>query len=503
MKYTSTRSDEVCVSFEEALCSGYSSKDGGLFVPERLPSIDIPTLSTWSKFSFSELAYNILRLFISPAEISDAELDSICDASFRQGFDETLESTVPVKKIGQMYVAELFHGPTQCFKDLGMRVVVKMLSHFATKSNRSITLLVSTTGDTGPAACQAVSDANNRLMTLLVHYPNNQISAYQRKQLTTANSPYVHVVSFEGGGDDMDEPIKRILASSGYLQDSPFFVCGVNSFNIGRPLAQIVHFFWTYFRVVELQGLEIGSLIDIVIPTGAMGNVTGAMMAKKMGLPFRKLCTGVNINDIVHRTIQNGKFYKSANMEKTMSEAINVQVPYNFERILYYLTNNGDHQLVKSWMEQMEDTQKLDIESSILTKLQATFSSARVSDQEMCDTMVYLKEKFDYTVDPHTAVAVNAATKLGYRIDDGTNEIPFAVLSTASPCKFEEVVTSALGKLVWEDYKKNHYPKKALEIEIKVEQPPTIYQWKDGLSLEEVQKQWEQQARDLIIEEFL
>ena len=94
MKYTSTRNDKVCVSFEEALCSGYSSKDGGLFVPERLPSLDIPTLSAWSKFSFSELAYNILRLFISPAEISDAELDSICDASFRQGFDETLESTV-------------------------------------------------------------------------------------------------------------------------------------------------------------------------------------------------------------------------------------------------------------------------------------------------------------------------------------------------------------------------------------------------------------------------
>jgi threonine synthase len=201
-----------------------------------------------------------MRMFISIDEISDEDLGMICFNSFEKGFllkDSDLksddESIIPVVRVGdKTFVAELFHGPTFCFKDFGMRAVVNILSHFATKRNKHITLLVSTTGDTGPAAVQAVSDAANPLLNLLVHYPDGQISSLQRRQLTTVQSPNVHVVAFQGGGDDMDAPIKNILSSSRNEKDATLsgsqndytehLLCGINSYNIGRPLFQMVHF---------------------------------------------------------------------------------------------------------------------------------------------------------------------------------------------------------------------------------------------------------------------
>jgi threonine synthase len=270
MRYTSTRDSSISCTFEEAICSGYAP-DGGLFVPESLPTISKEDLQDWSQLKFPALVERVLRLFVSVQEISDTHLQEICQASFA-GFPDP---SIPVQRLHpNFYVAELFHGPTFCFKDLGMRVVVAMLSHFATLRKKRITLLVSTTGDTGPAAVQAVSDANNRYLTILVHYPDGQVSDFQRKQMTTITSPYVHVVTFEGGGDDMDAPIKRMLTN--HRSSDGGLWTGINSYNIGRPLVQMVHFFWTYLRVAEREGFEVGDpdqTLDIILPTGAMGNI--------------------------------------------------------------------------------------------------------------------------------------------------------------------------------------------------------------------------------------
>lgn len=528
MRYTSTRNSSLSVSFEEALCSGYAP-DGGLFVPECLPKIDASTLKAWSLISsYPELAAKILRLFVSRDEISDEDLFQICKNSFSAfGYDKEEEkeeeeednhrgrdcdgsNILPVKKIGQSaYLVELFHGPTFCFKDFGMRVVVNMLSYFATKRQQAITLIVSTTGDTGPAAVQAVSDADNTLLTLLVHFPKGQISAFQRKQLTTVNSPRVHVVAFEGGGGDMDLPIKNILASSGHGKgkNSPSgnVVCGVNSYNIGRPLVQLVHFVWTYLKVSEQEYIEMGDeckTVDVVLPTGAMGNMAGGFMAKKMGVPIGKLCAGVNVNDITHRAIQKGEFHKSAKMEKTLSDAINIQVPYNFERILFYLSD-CNHVQVREWMKIMEETNKLTLEGVWLKKLQTDFSSARITDEEMCKTLREVYDKFKYLVDPHTAVAIAAGAKNGYHLHHNTSGLPFAILSTASPCKFDESVTAALGKEFWERYVQDQFPTRAKAILSKSECEPTIYEQSDGLKLEETQQIWEEKSRNLIRTIFL
>lgn len=497
MRYISTRDASISCTFEEAVCSGYAP-DGGLFVPESLPLIDATTLQEFSSLSFPELAAKIMRMFISHEEVPEENLKEICKKSFVDTFDlQAGESIIPIVKIGDAHMVELFHGPTFCFKDFGMQAVIHFLSFFSNRRNKKIKMIVSTTGDTGPACVAAVSAAANPNLTLLVHFPKGQISAFQRKQMTTLNSPYVQVASFEGGGDDMDLPIKNILKEKHH----DFDFCGVNSYNIGRPLIQMIHFVWTYLRVAEENEINLGDKsrpVDIIIPTGAMGNIAAAYMIKKCGLPIGKLCAGVNINDITDRVIQSGKFHKSKRMEKTLSEAINIQVPYNFERLLYYLSDQN-HSIVNTWMKKMEDTSKLDLDDIWIKRLQNDFSSAKITDEEMCESIVKAKDVYNYFIDPHTAVALSAAEKLGYHLKGGSNsKHPFAILCTASPCKFEESVTIALGKEGWNRYKESEFPKRATDIIAKTEINPIEYLLPDGMTIEEVQPLWEKQARDLM-----
>lgn len=504
MRYTSTRSRSVSVSFETAICTGYAS-DGGLYVPESIPSITADALCKWSNLSYPNLAFAILRLFIAKDEITDEELRSIC-ASAMQAFDDP-DQAIPVVEVGTtMYVAELFRGPTFCFKDLGMRVLIGLLSHFTSEgSGKNMTLLVSTTGDTGPAAVQAVADVNNPRLSLLVHYPMGQISDFQRRQLTTVTSDRVKVVAYQGGGDDMDLPIKRILSSA---PDDKVWT-GVNSYNIGRPLMQLVHYVWTYLRVVEREAAKRGAACDytqevaFVIPTGAMGNIAGGYMAKQMGLPIRKLVAAVNANDASHRVIQHGELRKLP-MIKTLSEAMNVQIPYNLERLLFYCTGQ-DHALIASWMKQVDSSDCLDL-SSWLDRLQEDFASATASDEQVCAAISSALATHQYCIDPHTAVGWCAAEQLGYYTTAAEAEsssaslgCPAVLLATASPCKFQNAYATALGPDGWTAYTASpQYPAGARRILEGEELPPAIY--KAESTLEASQRAWEVYARDLIRE---
>lgn len=284
------------------------------------------------------------RIFISADEVGDDDLRDIVANSYPvEEFDDN--SFVPVKRLGSSgaggaYIAELFHGPTYCFKDLGMMPVINFLSFFASRANRPTTLLVSTTGDTGPAAVHAVNRASNPLLTILVHYPDGQISDFQRRQLTTIESRFVKVgkspcsflrqlltrhftsASFEGGGDDMDLPIKETLLENDEAKSGRKFT-GINSYNIGRPLAQMVHFVWIYFRVAEQLGIRPGDAsrpIDMVIPTGAMGNITALYLTKRLGLPVGFMCAGTNINGRT-RLVQRG-LYSSLKPSHTLKRLL-------------------------------------------------------------------------------------------------------------------------------------------------------------------------------------
>ena len=238
MRYISTRGSrsESC-TFQEAILGGYAS-DKGLYVPEEVPHIEREVLTRWSSLTYIDLATEILSLFVT--EIPKADIRQICKQSY-EDFDEPVVPIVELKS-KSLFVSELFHGPTFCFKDLGLRTLINFIAYFANKRNQHITLLVATTGDTGPAAVQAVQDSACDLLSILVHYPKGQISDFQRKQLTTVDSARVKIVEFEGTGDDMDVPIKDITSDKSIANTDTRMICGINSFNIGRPLAQMAHF---------------------------------------------------------------------------------------------------------------------------------------------------------------------------------------------------------------------------------------------------------------------
>eukprot|EP00931_Biecheleriopsis_adriatica_P093384 TRINITY_DN6712_c0_g1_i1.p1 TRINITY_DN6712_c0_g1~~TRINITY_DN6712_c0_g1_i1.p1 ORF type:complete len:449 (+),score=87.46 TRINITY_DN6712_c0_g1_i1:3-1349(+) len=396
MRFCSTRGGVKGATFEEALSKGYAP-DGGLYVPEQLPRLSAEQLQAWRKLDFPSLAEELIRLFTGE-EMSAAELTDTVRGSFKSFSHPEIVPLVQLesksdgngesakKKLRKgdapVFIAELFHGPTFCFKDLGQQVLIRLIARFAERRGQQRTFLVSTTGDTGPAAMRAIADAGSANLRIIVFFPEGQISELQRRQMTTTSSgARARVVSFEGGGDDMDLPLKRLSADRNFAERHG--LCGINSYNLGRPVAQLTHYFWSYFRALDRLGGDIGMSVDIVLPSGALGNMTAAFMSRQMGLPIRRIVAGVNANDITHRTISRGEFHRSAHMEKTLSDAINIQVPYNMERIFYYITGE-DASLVNSWMTEMESSGRLTLSSEWLQRLQAVFGSARVDDAAMC-----------------------------------------------------------------------------------------------------------------------
>jgi len=496
MRYHSTRGGASGTTFATAIQTGYAP-DGGLFVPETLPQIDLHELESWRNLDFPSLAEALLRKFIGHAELSQADLHSIIQGCYE---DFAQVEKVPVRRLGSFYVAELFHGPTYCFKDLGQQPLIRLLAHFAKKNRTNHTLLVSTTGDTGPAAMQAVSDANTSNIRMICFYPEGQISNLQRRQMTTLKSANAEVVAFQGGGDDMDLPLKRMAADAEFAKK--FGLCGINSYNIARPLAQMPHYFWTYFRVLDQLTLTVGAPIDMVIPTGAMGNIAAGTLSRLCGLPIRHLVAGVNANDIVDRAFRMGEFHRSDAMEKTLSDAINIQVPYNFERLLYYACGEDTSQ-VRKWMEQMDATGKLTLPAELLSKLQDKYRSRRVDDPEILTTIQSCFQDHGYLIDPNTAVAVAAAQALypdhAAGVATTASQLPVAILATASPCKFQETVMKAIGSDKWQEYQQGaEFPVGALNVLVAPERPPATLKALPDQDLKVTQGAWEATVRKAV-----
>eukprot|EP00960_Hanusia_phi_P078287 768802-Hanusia_phi.AAC.1 len=271
MRFVSTRGGGEEEGIEEALRRGYA-RDGGLYVPKVIRKLEEGELEKLSRLEFRELCSEILCWFASD-ELSEDEVRDIVRSCF-EGFSS--DEIIPLTMLsgrgtgidGSVLVAELFHGPSMSFKDFGQQVLCKLLNMFAQKKKNKISILVSTTGDTGPAAIMAARGLE--ALKVVVTYPHGQISRFQELQMTTEDAGNVFVYSFEGGGDDMDAPIKTL--STDALFQEQHGLAAVNSINIGRVIMQSVHYFWSYFRAVEKAKLPLGSAVDFALPCGALGN---------------------------------------------------------------------------------------------------------------------------------------------------------------------------------------------------------------------------------------
>lgn len=392
-KYRSTRNAEPLSSFREALLKGLAP-DGGLFVPDHVPHVDS---SAWeSSHTFVEVAQSVLQTWLNK-EVEATVLDAIAADAFN--FEVPL---IPLRgeSYDDIFVVELFHGPTLSFKDFGARTMARLMAHFLAQSTEHKTIFVATSGDTGSAVADGFSGHDNLQVVLL--YPYQKVSPTQERQLIVKR-PGVRSFAVDGTFDDCQRMVKGAFRDQDLAQLN---LSSANSINIGRLLPQMLYYMWAV-----RQGPE---NLAFCVPSGNLGNLTGGILAALGGLPVSQFIAAHNANDFFPKHLAGGAASFGATIP-TYANAMDVGAPSNFERLQYVLGDDGMRQRI--W-------------------------GTRVQDDQILDSMRHVYEKTGYLADPHTAVGLRAVQT--YRSLTG-HLVPMAVLATAHPAKFPEIVDKALG----------------------------------------------------------
>jgi threonine synthase len=424
MHYISTRDKKKKSSFRDVFLNALSP-DGGLYVPEELPVYSLKELDEISKFSYKDLAANIICKFCSD-EFSEKEVKEIVKNSYKN-FRE--KEVVHLKKYDHNYLLELFHGPTLAFKDIAMQVIGNMYQKILYKENSIINIVVATSGDTGAAAINALKGRNN--INIFVLHPKGKTSDVQRKFMTTTEEKNVFNIAIKGNFDDCQSLVKSMFTDVEFKNQ--INMSGVNSINWARIISQIVYFFYAYFKIIQKKEGK----INFSVPTGNFGDIYAGYVAKKMGLPINKLIIATNQNDILKRAINQGE-YKIENVAETISPSMDIQVASNFERLIFNTNLNNEHDVIEK-MKNLKKEKFFKIEKNQLEKIKCDFIAESLSEKETEKTIHEFYNKFKYILDPHTAVAFGVLNKISC---EGIN----VVLATAHPSKFPKVIFKVLGE---------------------------------------------------------
>ena len=433
--FISTRGDEQQFSSMEAILKGLSN-DGGLFVPNKLPKIDYKDFIE-QKSTFKDISATILYSFFD--EYNFKEIKDIVDNSY-SSFD--CNEVVPIKKIGEEYIAELFHGETLAFKDIALSVLPHLMSLALKKKqqNKNIFILTATSGDTGSAALYGFKNIDN--IKICVFYPKIGISEIQKKQMTNIEAKNVFVCGINGNFDDAQSGVKYIFNNidKQKLQEKKIILSSANSINIGRLIPQIAYYFYSYIELINKKQIKEGEQVNFCVPTGNFGNILAGYFAKLLGLPIKKLLCASNENNILTEFIETGIYNKNKIFKNTLSPSMDILVASNLERLLYFISNK-DTNFVKKCMKDLEINEKYEIDKSKLEKIQENFSCDFTNDEDTKNTINYVFNKFKYTLDPHTAVGYNCIKKYKQKTKDKTKCV---LLSTASPFKFTDTCLDSL-----------------------------------------------------------
>ncbi len=433
IEYVSTRGGVSPVAFDEAVLQGFAS-DNGLFVPESIPKITQQQFESWSELSYTDLAFEILSLFIDRSIIPAADLKKLLDVSYGTFESPDVIDVVPIGDDKHTFIMELFYGPTLSFKDVAMGFLINVLDYLLEKRDERLSIVLATTGDTGPAAAWA--SAGKKTIDCWALYPRGMITEEQERQMTTLNASNVHPVGVENcadGGDDLDFFIARLFADDDLKKK--LNLSSVNSINWCRVMVQSVHYFYGYYRAVE----QIGDEIVFSVPSGAFGNLFGGYLARSMGLPVNKFICANNANQALHMVFSKGVFAKK-DLIQTMSSAIDIVVPYNFWRFLYFISE-GNSEKLKSLMDEFQRSGSVELDAETLTTIQKGFVSYTVSDSQTKRTIKETFREHGYLLDPHTAVAVAAANELKATLP---KELKVICLATAHPAKFPGITRMCL-----------------------------------------------------------
>jgi len=421
MRYVSTRGQMEPLPFQDAVIMGLAP-DGGLLVPDRIPDAGAH-LERWRALTFPELAAQIVSLYVD--DIPAEELDALARRSYA-GFDHP--EVTPVVPVGDLCVLELFHGPTLAFKDVALQLLGNLFEYILERRGEWLTILGATSGDTGSAAIAGVRGKRN--MQIFVMFPRGRTSRVQELQMTTVADANVHALALEGSFDDCQEILKEAFRDLDFKQRHR--LAAVNSVNWARVLAQIVYYFYAYFRARPAE--EHGEPVTFSVPTGNFGDIFAGFLAARMGLPVDRLVLASNANDILPVFFETGRYRRGA-VRHTRSPSMDIQVASNFERFLYYQLEE-DASRLRRHMAQFVETGALQLDPAELDPL---IRACAVSEEETLGTIRDVYAAHGYVLDPHTAVGVAAGRAL-------RTPAPLVCLATAHPAKFPEAVREATGR---------------------------------------------------------
>ena len=421
MNYFSTRDKSLEFSFKDIFLRGLAP-GGGLFLPAEIKKYSQEELNNLSQLNYNELATEIIFNFCS-GEIKKEELSSLIQKSYSSFKDKEV---VNIKKIGNINLLELYHGPTLAFKDIAMQVIGNMYDHLEVAKDKTVNVIVATSGDTGSAAIAALSNRKN--INLFVLHPHNKISNIQRKIMTTIGGANIYNIAIEGSFDDCQKIVKELFNENSFR--SKINMSGVNSINWARIVCQIVYYFYSFFRLKKKN-------ISFSVPTGNFGDIYAGYVAKKMGLPINKLIVATNKNDILQRVINTGE-YKPDKVKATITPSMDIQVASNFERLLYYILDESDSK-VGSLMNDLSSKSLFNLKKKEIDKIKKDFEAVKVTDEETVSIIDEIYKEHKFIIDPHTATGVGAAKSF-------KNLGDIVVLGTAHPYKFNDTIKKAIGK---------------------------------------------------------
>jgi len=422
MLFHSTRGLAPETDIRGVAMAGLAS-DGGLYLPKTWPHFSASALAAMCGCSYQEIAFRVLQPFMQ-SSMTDEVLRKIIEKSYAV-FDAP--GIVPLRKLNNdLNILELFHGPTLAFKDIALQFLGNVFEYFLSTSNKRMTIIGATSGDTGSAAIAAL--ANRKNIDVFILYPQKGPSDIQRKQMTCVDAPNVHALAVKGSFDECQAIVKSLFADKALRNELNFST--VNSINLLRILAQMVYYFVVASR---LEGKP-----SFVVPTGNFGDIYAGYAAMKCGLPISKLVVASNSNDSLTRFFATGCM-APGKMQSTLSPSMDIQISSNFERLLFDLCNQDAAQL-RSLMDNLKDKNEFNVSVAQLDQAKQIFLAGSVTDTQTMKTISDIHAETGITLDPHTAVGVKVAQDFTHTLDQ-----PVICLATAHPAKFPATVLQATG----------------------------------------------------------
>jgi threonine synthase len=413
------------LAFDAVLLAGLAP-DGGLYVPESWPTLDAAALRGLRRSSYSKIAAAVMEPFLGSA-IEAAQFRRLVDGAY-SNFGHA--AVAPLKQLqSNLWLLELFHGPTLAFKDYALQLVGPLFDHVLARRRERVTIIGATSGDTGSAAIEACRD--RAAIDIFILYPHGRITEVQRRQMTTVAAANVHTIAIEGTFDDCQDLVKAMFADARFR--ARHNLSAVNSINWARIMAQVVY----YVAAAVALGAP-DRAVSFAVPTGNFGNVYAAHVARRMGLPISELRIGTNRNDILARFFEDGAM-TIAGVEPSLSPSMDIQVSSNFER-LYFELRGRDGAAAAAGFKSFRATGTLPISDAEWREARALFSTARVDDNATLAEIATTYRTTGELLDPHSAVAVAAAKRA--RRDD---TVPMVALASAHPAKFPDAVERATG----------------------------------------------------------